>query len=297
MAKEVQVIKLNSPTNIKKQNTQFCLNSIGVFDSNQDDEIKKSHQNLMKKYYEHRQAALSTNQSQKILVSKCENLIDKMNFKINTNKTKEKENSALRQSQNSDISVSNHLNGREKSCFKILQNSKDCNKQDIPQTKVLSINNTQMDKHTSDSNILMPLSSLVRKSQRQKNQPQLLQIGSNALILKDQIAGQDYLKQKSQSQQELHRCLQEEIEDTLMKEQVINKEIKQSSQFNVKQCFFSLAQGYEGSQINKIKSSSIRKDMDLQRPQVSKSMRAHTQGKQEQKQINRLYEYILEGNY
>ncbi|CAD8076196.1 unnamed protein product [Paramecium sonneborni] len=305
MAKEVQFVKLNSPNNIKKQNQLFCINPIGILNSNQIvkdpekcDDKKQSHENLIKKYHVQLHASIPTNQSQKTLISKTENFTDKINTKINNIKTKEKENNVFRQHKYQDTKISNHLIRKEKSCFKILQNSKNCDKQEFQQIKVLSINNTLMDKKGSDSNILLPLSSLVRKSQKQKNQPQLLQMNSNALILKDQIAGQDYPKQKSQSQQEMYRSVQEELEDTLIQEEVINQKIKQSSsQFIVKQFFFSLAHKQEGSQENKTKTSNIQKGLNLSQRHLSKSTRAHTQGRQEQIQINKLYEYILEGNY
>ncbi|CAD8145199.1 unnamed protein product [Paramecium pentaurelia] len=308
MAKEFQVLKLNSPNNLKKKNTQLCFNSLGFLHSIQfvnhiekNDEIKQSHQDLMKKYYqsktyEQKQTALSTIQSQKTLTSKFENISDTMNLKINNIKQKEKENQFFRQPKISEIDQSNNQIPREKSFFSKLQTLKNCDKKPNSQTKVISPNTTLMDKRTVDSNI-MPLSSLVRKSLKQKNQPQLLQISSNTLFLKDEISGKGCFKQKSQSQQEVQRYVQDEIEDTLQQKDKIDQEINHcSSQFVVKKCFFSLAQGCVEQQNSKTRSLSNEKGLNLQGPKVSKSNRAHTQGKQEQKQINRLYEYILEGN-
>ncbi|CAD8146099.1 unnamed protein product [Paramecium octaurelia] len=314
MAKEFQVLKLNSPINQKKKNTQLCFNSLGFLQSIQfvnqmekSDELKQSHQDLMKKYYqsktyEQKQAALSTIQSQKTLPQKFENINDKLNLKINSNKHREKENQFFRQPKILEIDQSTNQIPKEKSLFNKqidiikLHNLKECDKKTNTQTKVVSTNTTLMDKRTLDPNI-MPLSSLVRKSLKQKNQPQLLQISSNTIFLKDEISGKVCFKQKSQSQQEVQRYVQDEIEDTLVQKDEIDKEINNCSpQFAVKKCFFSLAQGCLEQQNNQARYSSYEKRVDIKGSKVSKSNRAHTSGKQEQKQMNRLYEYILEGN-
>ncbi|CAK68828.1 unnamed protein product (macronuclear) [Paramecium tetraurelia] len=316
MAKEFQVLKLNSPINQKKKSTQLCFNSLGFLHSIQfvnqmekSDELKQSHQDLMKKYYqsktyEQKQAALSTIQSQKTLTQKFENINDKLNLKLNSNKQREKENQFFRQPKISEIDQSINQIPKEKPFFNKqidiirLHNLKEYDKKSNTQSKVVSSNTALMDKRTLDPNI-MPLSSLVRKSLKQKNQPQLLQLSSNTLFLKDEISGKVCFKQKSQSQQEVQRHVQDDLEDTLVQKDEIEKEINNCSpQFSVKKCFFSLMQGCVvlEQQNSKTRSLSNEKGVDIKGSKVSKSNRAHTQGKQEQKQMNRLYEYILEGN-
>ncbi|CAD8153175.1 unnamed protein product [Paramecium pentaurelia] len=310
---------------LSKQSSQQCFSSLGNFesiqhvnDSNKWDDVKQSRQDLMKKYHqfktnEAKQTTLSTYQSQKVLIPKLENFDIKLNIKRdNVMKNRDKENIISSQQKQQDKPGISSQRIRQESVYERLYNQRDAENKvgrtvqknhilinnSNQQSKSILAHNTLIQKRSSDPQILMPISSLIKKTQKQ----QILQQQNQKNI-------QQQMFQEQNNNQELFRV-------NISRQQISNPDNKNEyskqnqsiefqpnvnvSQLPIKHCYFSLINAEEKLQNKKVRSQSTEKIKTKQSLKSQKGNRAHTQGKQEiknQQKINRLYEYILEGNY
>ncbi|CAK77283.1 unnamed protein product (macronuclear) [Paramecium tetraurelia] len=324
MAKELCVLS--------KQSSQQCFSSLGNFesiqqvnDSNKWDDIKQSRQDLMKKYHqfktnEVKQSTLSTYQSQKViktqmkvLIPKIDNFDMKLNIKRDTViKNKDKENITSSQYKQQERPESNSQRIRQESVYDRLYNLRDSEnkgtkvvqKNQNPtinysqkQTKLILGHNILIQKRSSDPSILMPISSLIKKTQKHQLDYQQDQKSTQAQIHHQQNNSQDLFKVNVSRQQACHP----EKKEISKQNQSAEVQSNLNSQYiPIKHCYFSLVNADERLQNKKVRSLSNEKHKTKQSCKSSKGNRAHTQGKQEvtnQQKINRLYEYILEGNY
>ncbi|CAD8074792.1 unnamed protein product [Paramecium sonneborni] len=318
MAKDIYVLS--------KQNSQQCFSSLGNFesiqhvnDSNKWDDIKQSRQDLMKKYHqfktnEAKKTTLSTYQSQKVLVPKLENFDIKLNIKRdNILKINDKENITISQQKQQEKPGSNSLRTRQESVYERLYNQRDTEnkapkviqKNVIPtknsnqQSKYILAHNTLIQKRSSDPSILMPISTLIKKTQKQQIAQQQEQKNTQIQILQEQNNTQQEIYKVNISKQQIYDHQKFECSKQNQSAE-IQTNINQS-QLPIKHCYFSLINAEEKYQNKKVRSLSSEKNKVKQNFKSQKGgNRAHTQGKQEiknQQKINRLYEYILEGNY
>ncbi|CAD8158700.1 unnamed protein product [Paramecium pentaurelia] len=310
---------------LSKQSSQQCFSSLGNFesiqhvnDSNKWDDIKQSRQDLMKKYHqfktnEVKQPNLSTYQSQKVMIPKIENFDIKLNIKRDTAiKNKDKENILCSQQKQQERSGSNSQRIRYESVYDRLYNLRDAeNKGTKVVQKILNHNNNNsqkqsksilghnilIQKRSSDPSILMPISSLIKKTQKQQIDQQQDQKNTQNQIHNQQNNSQDLYRVNVSRQQVCHLEKNESIKQNQSTEIQSNLNL---SQIPIKHCYFSLINAEEKLQNKKVRSLSSEKNKTKQSFKSQKGNRAHTQGKQEnknQQKINRLYEYILEGNY
>ncbi|CAD8070242.1 unnamed protein product [Paramecium sonneborni] len=308
---------------LSKQSSQQCFSSLGNFesiqhvnDSNKWDDIKQSRQDLMKKYHqfktnEAKQTTLLTYQSQKVVIPKLENFDIKLNIqRENIMKAKDKENIKSSQQKQQEKLGSNSLRIRQESVYERLYNQRDTEnkatkvfqknlileKSSQQQSKQILAHNTLIQKRSSDPSILMPISTLIKKTQKQQT---VQQDQKNTLIqiLREQQNTQEFYKMNI-SRQQVFQTEKNECSKQNQSAEIQNN-INQSI-LPIKHCYFSLVNVDEKLQNKKVRSYSSEKNKMKLNNKSQKGNRAHTQGKQEiknQQKINRLYEYILEGNY
>ncbi|CAD8145660.1 unnamed protein product [Paramecium octaurelia] len=317
MAKDLYVLS--------KQSSQQCFSSLGNFesiqqvnDSNKWDDIKQSRQDLMKKYHqfktnEVKQSTLSTYQSQKVLIPKFDNFDMKLNIKRDTGiKNKDKENITSSQYKQQERPGSNSQRIRQESVYDRLYNLRDSENKGTKvvqknlnsntnhsqkQSKLILGHNILIQKRSSDPSILMPISSLIKKTQKHQLDQQQDQKSTQAQIDNQQNNFKDLQKVNVSRQQ---ACHPEKNESSIQNQSAAVQSNLNSQQIPIKHCYFSLVNVEERFQNKKVRSLSSEKNKTNQSCKSSKGNRAHTQGKQEvknQQKINRLYEYILEGNY
>ncbi|CAD8158565.1 unnamed protein product [Paramecium octaurelia] len=309
---------------LSKQSSQQCFSSLGNFesiqhvnDSNKWDDIKQSRQDLMKKYQqfktnEAKQTTLSTYQSQKVLVPKLENFDIKLNIKRdNVMKYRDKENITSSQQKQQEKSGMSSQRIRQESVYDRLYNQRDTEKKagrpvqnksiltnnSNQQSKSILAHNILIQKRSSDPSILMPISSLIKKTQKQQIVQQQDQKITQQQNFQEQVHSEEQYRINVSRIQEYHP----EKKDSSKQIQPIEFQTNVNlSQLPIKHCYFSLINAEEKLQNKKVRSQSTEKMKTKQHLKSSKGNRAHTQGKQEiknQSKINRLYEYILEGNY